>query len=261
MNSIYAIHAISADLLGDQLGKFTTAIRPLHTSLPDALTKNTIIDAGRLINDVMPHADYLAEAADQVLDGQDPTDAMNRYATAANVQALVEAVRKRAKARQTEAVNAAADTIIQTLRTEVFEPAIGRLRELAELLGWGWDLDAAISSEDFARAAAIKEATGLAARLTQADKARRTLHPEAFDGPAAYTKEPHVFELAPLTGRGGLTWWMQLIEAGTTLHFPTLAEYHELHNSKAHKEHREAQAAKEAEDPWEPISLSYENKH
>lgn len=256
--TIYATHAINADLLDDQLGQFTSAALPLKDYLPAELTRREVINANELIQAVYPSADYLAEAADLVLNGQDPSEAMSRHAADTHIQPLVEAVRSRAKFRQADAVNAAADTTIQTLRTQVFEPAVNRLKELAEAHGWGWDMNAAISAQDFARAAAIKEATDLVVKLGQIDKLRRKLHPGAFDAPAAYTTEPNTVDMANGAEQGTLSWWMQLIEAGATLHFPTLAEYHELHNSEAHTEYRAAKAAAgAAEDPWEPISLSY----
>lgn len=260
--NLYAQHAINPDLLENQLSKFTTTAQPLRDILPEEATRNSVLDAVALINAVLPAADYLTEAADLVLDGKDPSDAMKRHAVNFHIQALVEAVRGRAKSRQAEAINDAADAIIQSLRSEIFDPAITRLSELAEKHGRGWDMNAAIAAQDFERAAAIKEGTALIVKLGQADKLRRVLHPGAFDGPAAYAKEPNTFELATITDHGGLGWWMQLIHAGANLHFPTLAEYHALHNSKAHTEHREAQAAaEEAENLWEPISLSYVSRN
>jgi hypothetical protein len=256
--TIYATHAIDATILDDQLGQFTAAAIPLQEYLPTELTRRAVTNANELIQAVYPSADFLAEAADLVLSGQDPSAAMARHAADVHIQQLVEAVRNRAKIHQAQAVNAAADAIIQTLRTQVFEPAVSRLEELADEHGWGWDMNAAISAQDFARAAAIKEATDLVVKLGQIDKLRRKLHPGAFDAPAAYTNEPNTLDMANGAEQGTLSWWMQLIEAGATLHFPTLAEYHELHNSEAHTEYRAAKAAAgAAEDPWEPISLSY----
>jgi hypothetical protein len=175
---------------------------------------------------------------------------MSRHAADFHIQSLVEAVRKRAKIHQATAVNAAADTVIETLRAAVFDPAIIRLQELADEHGWGWDMNAAIAKQDFERAKAIKEASELVVKLNQADKLRRALHPGAFEGPAAYAAEANAFDLVKGTERGTLTWWMRLIDADATLHFPTLAEYDTLHNSAAHVEYREAHAAEE--DPWAP---------
>ncbi|QOD04876.1 hypothetical protein [Pseudarthrobacter sp. BIM B-2242] len=248
--TIYATHAINAELMDDQLGQFTTAAIPLQEVLPTELTLRAITNANELIQAVYPSADFLAEAADLVLNGQDPSAAMARHAADFHIQPLVEAVRKRAKIHQAEAVNAAADTIIQTLRAQVFEPTVSRLEELAQEHGWGWDMNAAISAQDFARAAAIKEATELIVKLKQVDNLRRKLHPGAFDGPAAFATEANAFDMAKGTEMGSLTWWMQLIDAGATLHYPTLGEYDAIHNSAAHVEYREAQATEE--DPWTP---------
>lgn len=225
-------------------------IRSLNTTIDPNLTRIEIPPVNELMKNVLQFKDHLADAANKVLDGEDPSESMAKYVTMTHIQGLADEVYKQGRLRQIDAINSAADTIIRTIRAEVFQPAIERLRELSETHEGAWDLATAINVKDFTAAAIIDEATQLTARLRAADEARRLLHPGAFDGPAAYGLAPD----ANLAGEGTMPWWMHHAGTGEELTFPTVSEWYRLHYSDAHREHREAAAAEVEANRPEPIT-------
>ena len=233
-----------------QLPGVTAKLKALQTTIDPALTSIKIPVVMDLLRQVMHISNHLEDAANQVLDGEDPSESMAKYAADVHIQGLSNEIHRQSRLRQIDALNAAADDIIQTIRAEVFEPVIERLRELSEDHNGGWDLSSAINAKDFAGAAVIDEAIQLVARLRTADEARRLLHPGAFDGPAAYGLAPD----ASLAGEGTLPWWIYLVGTGDDLTFPTVSEWYRLHYSEAHREHREAAAAEVEANKPEPIT-------
>ncbi|PYI39793.1 hypothetical protein CVS30_03800 [Arthrobacter psychrolactophilus] len=232
-------------------------IRSLNTTLDPNLTRIKIPPVNELLHNVLHFSDHLADAANKVLDGEDPSESMAKYMTMTHIQALADEVRNQDKLRQIDAINSAAANIFKTIRAEVFEPAIEALRELIEEHEGGWNIETAISAKDYKSAAIIEGATRLVARLNAADEARRLLHPGAFTGPAAYGLTPEV----DLSNQGTLSWWMQTLNDGHEPVFSTLAEWYRLHHSEAHSEYRASAAAAAEADQPEVISLGWNIKN
>lgn len=201
--------------------------------------------------------DWITTAANQVIDGEDPSEALALHtAWEPTGAALLQAVRKQLDIRKAEAVNNAAENIILALREKVFEPNLERLLDLSDDVVPGDTVDAAIRQEQYDKVAKIKEAERAARALTQLDTLRKMMHPGAFHWTAAFTREADGLEVVEdSTTPGGLGWWLTLIAGGATLHYPTLSEALKLHNSEEHKEYRQAKEAAEAEEnPWEGIA-------
>lgn len=258
MTTIYAKYSLAGNNFEENpVPALAVKIRSLNTTLDPNLTRIKIPPVNELLQNVLQFSDHLADAANRVLDGEDPSESMAKYVTMTHIQALADEVRKQDHLRQIDAINSAADTIFKTIRAEVFEPAIEALRELSEGHSEGWNIETAISSKDYKAAAVIGEATELVARLNAADEARRLLHPGAFTGPAAYGLAPDV----DLTDQGTLSWWMQILDDGHEPEFSTLAEWHRLHHSEAHSEYRDAAAAVAEADQPEIISLGWNMKN
>ncbi|MCU1568795.1 MAG: hypothetical protein JWQ56_3732 [Pseudarthrobacter sp.] len=198
---------------------------------------------------------WLTTAANQVIDGEDAGEAMAMHAAwEPTAGALLQAVRRQLDLRRADAINSGAEAIIEALRAKVFEPNVARLIELSEDVSPGDTVQSAVGQEQFEKAAKIKEAERVVHALTELDGLRKMLHPGAFDWTAAFTKEADGLEsVEGSTKPAGLTWWLHIVTAGATLHYPTLNEAMSLHNSPEHQEYREALEAAEAEDnPWVP---------
>lgn len=67
-----------------QLPPATTKLRALNTSIDPAILTNTAPAVTELLGKVLPPNDHLADAANKVLDGEDPSESMAKYTAAVN---------------------------------------------------------------------------------------------------------------------------------------------------------------------------------
>lgn len=248
-----------------QIGRLLANLRALDATLPEAILGGLPYPGGNAleyINQMAPPRDYLTEAADAVRNGQDP-DPILTLANASDRRAQVgEILAREANNEYIDNLNSNADAIIRALRKDVFEPIIVRLRRHVEAHRGQCDLAAAVKAEDFPLAAAIKAAEEAVGEMVSLHETRQLLHaPEGpnsgetlFNDDAAWTIEPGSFdEVSPASrlderrvpNMHRLQWWMKLLEAGYTPHYPTFSEWQKLRNSEEFTEYREAKTGEE----------------
>lgn len=236
-----------------KMGMLIAELDALQVTPPDLQELNKVDALGAVQAVYADNLGWLTVAANCIIDGEDASDAMTKAAAWPHeADALLQKVREQLTIRKADAINAGAAEIIRTLRARVFEPNLQRLIELSNVITSKDTLQAAISRGEYELAGHIKTAVEAATALAHVDRVRKLLHPGAFAWTSAFTTGPDGLEAVQgSTEPKGFGWWLSLIEAGVTLHFPTLAESLALNDSQAFKEYaQEQQEAKEAEDPW-----------
>lgn len=248
-----------------QIGRLLAHLRAFDATLPDGILAGLPYPNGNAleyINKVIPPRDYLNEAADAVRNGEDP-DPILALANASDRRAQVgEILAREANNEYIDNVNSNADSVVRALRADIFEPIIVRLRQHVEEHPGKWDLAAAVKAEDFPLAAAIKAAQEAVGEMVSLHETRQLLHaPEGpnsgetlFNDDAAWAIEPGSFdEVGPASrlderrvpNMHRLQWWMELLEAGYTPHYPTFSEWQKLRNSEEFSQYREAKTGEE----------------
>lgn len=248
-----------------QIGRLLANLRGFDATLPDGILAGLPYPNGsalEYINQVIPPRDYLAEAADAVRNGQDP-DPILALASASDRRAEIGGILAReANNQYVDTINSNADAIIHALRTDIFEPVILQLRQHIDEHGGKWDLAAAVKAEDFPLAAAIKSVEEAVGEMVSLHETRQLLHaPEGpnsgerlFNDDAAWTVEPGSSEEIGAASRlderrvpnlHHLQWWIELLEAGYTPHYPTFTEWQALRTSEEFVQYRNAKAGEE----------------
>lgn len=238
-----------------RMGMLITELDALQVTPEELQELNSVDPLAAVQQAYADNLNHLTAAANCIIDGEDPTPSLALAAAwPREADALLQKVREQLAIRKADAINAGADGITRTLRTRVFEPNLQRLAELSDAgaVTSTDTMQAAISRQDFELARHIKDATEAAAALDHLDRVRKLLHPGAFTWASAFTTEPDGLDAVQgSTEPKGFGWWLALIEAGVTLHFPTLTEAIALNDSPAFRDYAEAQeAAKDAENPW-----------
>ncbi|MFS0717582.1 hypothetical protein ABC337_11475 [Arthrobacter sp. 1P04PC] len=235
-----------------QIGRLIANLKSRKTSISPELLAGLPYPNGNalgLINQVAPPRDYIGEAAQAVLNGQDP-DPILALANAGDLRPKVgEVLARDANRKYVDALNANAAAIIRTLRAEAFEPIIEALTIFHDEHGAQADLNAAVKAENFDLAAAIRAAEDSIGEVMTLHEARQLLH--SSEGPrggenlfmdsAAWVREPGAFDEVgdasklderKVPNMHRLQWWLDLLEAGYTPHYPTYAEWQELRTSQ-----------------------------
>ncbi|MGP5598100.1 hypothetical protein ACTXOJ_03685 [Glutamicibacter arilaitensis] len=210
---------------------------------------STVIAAKQRVNALNPESNgqYLDNAAQAVLKGEDPQEHLLQHViwsqTTVGLEQRVEAL---ARANYLQALNSNADNITRQIGKKLFFPA---LADLASLLdkhpGKQWSLDAAVNAKDFTHAALIESNAHIANKLHDACQLRALLYtPEAFTDEAAYVTLPG---FKGNFATDNLQWWVQILDQGHSLWFPTANEWHKATNGEEFSEYRKAEAEALAE--------------
>ncbi|MFF1251253.1 hypothetical protein ACFVYC_01970 [Pseudarthrobacter sp. NPDC058329] len=199
--------------------------------------------AHSLIEAVSPQRDYLEDAAQAVMRGEDPSEHLI-LAAACNLRpGLAQRIQESGLSIYIDTANKHADDIINAIREQVFEPAIEKLHDLdTKHPDAIWNLETAVAVGAYAQASIIKDHTHIAYTLAETDKARRLLHPEAYDTDAAWSDQPGLFDTlgepeAEIIKQ--LHWWMYAIQNGHTPVYDTVSDWLDLDASDAFTEYRE----------------------
>lgn len=204
---------------------------------PPATHENS---AHGLIEAAAPHRDYLEDAAQAVIRGEDPAEHLI-LAAAWNLRpGLAQKITESGRQAYADTLNTNADKIIKALNKQIIQPALKTMQKLdTEHPDEIWNLEAAARMQDFPQAQRIKEHANLLRNVEVAYKIRAALHPDAYDTDAAWALEPglltHIGEPQPEK----LSWWMQALNADFTPWFPTVSEWEELDQSDEFTEHRD----------------------
>ncbi|MGG5753176.1 hypothetical protein ACQ3I4_11205 [Zafaria sp. Z1313] len=228
-----------------------TLIRRLKlTGLPAEVTAGPATirphEGHERVNSIVQRRDHLDDAADAVLRGEDPTDHMILAAAWSFHEGLAQRVQQRSQDGYIDTINANADAILTAVKQQVFNPTIEKLRGLADKHpDVTWNLDTALGIEDYEQAQRIKALRPTIQRLVWADELRRLIHPDAYEGDAAWTNTPGLIPDVPdpedLASAG---WWMSLILDGHEPVYDTAAEWWARDHSERFTEFREAAASK-----------------
>lgn len=209
---------------------------------------NTLTKAKQRVTELgNQHSQNLDNAALAVINGEDPMKHLARY-TAWNQTfgSLTERVEEIARANYLQAVNDNADHITRQIGEKLFFPALAELIALIEEHpGKQWSLDAAVNAKDFAHAALIEANAHIANKLHDACQLRALLYtPEAFTDEAAYMTLPG---FKGNFATDNLQWWVQILDQGHSLWFPTANEWHTATHGEEFSEYRKAEAEALAE--------------
>ncbi|MFJ6355418.1 hypothetical protein [Pseudarthrobacter oxydans] len=200
-------------------------------------------DAAALIDAVRPQHDHLEDAAQAVIRGEDPTEHLILAAAWNFYPGLVQRIQESGLKIYIDTVNKHADEIISAIRVQVFEPTIDKLHDLDDDHPNAlWNLETALAAGDYKQAAIIKDNAALARTLADTDKARRLLHPEAYDTDAAWSDQPGLFEVIGEPEPDTITelhWWMHTITNGHTPVYDTVTEWQKRDASTPFTDYRE----------------------
>ena len=245
-----------------QIGRLIANLRDSGASISGELLAGLPYPQGNAldtINEALPPRDYIAEAVEAVRNGEDPDPILALAGASDRRHEVGKVIADEANREYVDHLNASADDIIRSLRSDVFEPIVELLRNFHDEHGEQCDLQAAVKAGDFELAGAIQACDEAVGSIMSLHEMRRLLHSSSggvkgegnlFEDSAAWMLEPEAFDevgaASKLDARRvpnmhQTKWWLQMIGGGYTPHYPTYREWQRLRTSQDFADYRETQ--------------------